>query len=181
MFELATIYRNLKKYNLALDYCKQILKTEPDYIKAIYLSIKIRQNICNWDHFDQDILFAEEMINDGNESIGPFAAKIFFNDPSLQGAIFPGIEEINRLNFLNDYKKIYQEKPIRTATIPYDLLGIVSYMINQEMTIGKAYDLLDNSQIKFDGIDGKFSFIENVIFRELDILKIAKGNAFKLN
>ena len=40
---------------------------------------------------------------------------------------------------------------------------------------------LDNSQIKFDGIDGKFSFVENVIFRELDILKIAKGSAIKLN
>ena len=96
-------------------------------------------------------------------------------------AIFPGIEESNRLTFLNDYEKIYQEKPIRTATIPYDLLGIVSYIINQEMTIKKAYDFLDNSQIKFDGIDGKFSFIENVIFRELDILKISKGRALKLN
>ena len=50
---------------------------------------------------------------------------------------------------------------------PYDLLGIVSYIINQKMTIAQAYDLLDNSQIKFDGIDGKFSFVENVIFREL--------------
>ena len=49
------------------------------------------------------------------------------------------------------------------------------------MTIAQAYDLLDNSQIKFDGIDGKFSFVENVIFRELDILKIEKGSAIKLN
>ena len=49
------------------------------------------------------------------------------------------------------------------------------------MTIAQAYDLLDNSHIKFDGIDGKFSFVENVIFRELDILKIAKGSAIKLN
>jgi len=112
---------------------------------------------------------------------GVWDDKVFFDDPSLQGAIFPGIEESNRLTFLNDYEKIYQEKPIRTATIPYDLLGIVSYIINQEMTIKKAYDFLDNSQIKFDGIDGKFSFIENVIFRELDILKISKGRALKLN
>ena len=112
---------------------------------------------------------------------GVWDDKIFFDEPSLQGAIFSGIDEVNRLTFLNDYEKIYQEKPIRTATLPYDLLGIVSYIINQEMTIEKAYDLLDNSQIKFDGIDGKFSFVENVIFRELDILKIAKGNAIKLN
>ena len=112
---------------------------------------------------------------------GVWDDKIFFDEPSLQGAIFPGIDEVNRLTFLNDYEKIYQEKPIRTATLPYDLLGIVSYIINQKMTIAQAYDLLDNSQIKFDGIDGKFSFVENVIFRELDILKIAKGSAIKLN
>ena len=112
---------------------------------------------------------------------GVWDDKIFFDEPSLQGAIFSGIDEVNRLTFLNDYEKIYQEKPIRTATLPYDLLGIVSYIINQKMTIAQAYDLLDNSQIKFDGIDGKFSFVENVIFRELDILKIAKGSAIKLN
>ena len=112
---------------------------------------------------------------------GVWDDKIFFDEPSLQGAIFSGIDEVNRLTFLNDYEKIYQEKPIRTATLPYDLLGIVSYIVNQKMTIAQAYDLLDNSQIKFDGIDGKFSFVENVIFRELDILKIAKGSAIKLN
>jgi len=112
---------------------------------------------------------------------GVWDDKIFFDEPSLQGAIFSGIDEVNRLTFLNDYEKIYQEKPIRTATLPYDLLGIVSYIINQKMTIAQAYDLLDNNQIKFDGIDGKFSFVENVIFRELDILKIAKGSAIKLN
>ena len=112
---------------------------------------------------------------------GVWDDKIFFDEPSLQGAIFSGIDEVNRLTFLNDYEKIYQEKPIRTATLPYDLLGIVSYIINQKMTIAQTYDLLDNSQIKFDGIDGKFSFVENVIFRELDILKIAKGSAIKLN
>jgi len=112
---------------------------------------------------------------------GVWDDKIFFDEPSLQGAIFSGIDEVNRLTFLNDYEKIYQEKPIRTATLPYDLLGIVSYIINQKMTVAQAYDLLDNSQIKFDGIDGKFSFVENVIFRELDILKIAKGSAIKLN
>jgi len=113
--------------------------------------------------------------------MGVWDDKIFFDDPSLQDAIFPGIEESNRLTFLNDYEKIYQEKPIRTATMPYDLLSIVSYIVNQEMTIRQAYDFLGNSKIKFDGMDGKFSFVENVIFRELDILKIAKGSALKLN
>ena len=112
---------------------------------------------------------------------GVWDDKIFFKEPSLQGAIFSGIEESMRLDFFNEYEDIYKEKPIRTATIPYDLLGIISYIVNQKMTLGEVYALMDNNDIKFDGIDGKFSFINNIIFRELDILKISKGSALKLN
>ena len=36
-------------------------------------------------------------------------------------------------------------------------------------------------KIKFDGIDGRFSFLNNVIERELDILQIRDGSASKLN
>ena len=60
-------------------------------------------------------------------------------------------------------------------------MGILNYIINEEMTIKQTYDLLNNSQIKFDGIDGKFFFDNNIIFRELDILKILDGNAYSLN
>ena len=112
---------------------------------------------------------------------GVWDDKIFFDEPSLQGAIFPGIEAKERKDFFSSYELIYNEKPIRTATIPYDLLGIVNHMLNKEMTIKDAYNLLDNSSIKFSGIDGKFSFIDNVIYRELKILKIEGGKAKKLN
>ena len=112
---------------------------------------------------------------------GVWDDKLFFDEPSLQGAIFSGIEEEQRLFFFKDFEKIYQEKPIRIATISYDLLGILNYIINEEMTIKQTYDLLNNSQIKFDGIDGKFFFDNNIIFRELDILKILDGNAYSLN
>lgn len=112
---------------------------------------------------------------------GVWDDKIFFDEPSLQGAIFPGIEAKERKDFFNFYELIYNKKPIRTATIPYDLLGIVNHMLSKEMTIKDAFNLLDNSNIKFSGIDGEFSFIDNVIFRELKILKIEKGKARKLN
>lgn len=111
---------------------------------------------------------------------GVWDDRVFFDEPSLQGAIFSGIEESVRYDFFNDYEKIYQEKPIRTATIPYDLLGIISYIIESNMTLENTYNLLNDHQVKFDGIDGKFSFIDNIIFRELNILKIKKGRALKL-
>ena len=70
---------------------------------------------------------------------------------------------------------------MRTATIPYDLLGIITYIIGKKQTNKEVYDLLDSGQVKFDGIDGKFSFFNNVITRDLNILKISKGKALKLN
>jgi len=106
---------------------------------------------------------------------------VFFDEPTLQGAIFSGIEKEKREDFFLDYEYVYKQKPIRTATIPYDLIGIISYMIDNNMTLGKAYSLLDNGNIKFDGIDGRFLFINNAIFRDLDILKIQNGKANKLN
>ena len=86
-----------------------------------------------------------------------------------------------REDFFKEYEYIYQEKPIRTATIPYDVIGIISFIIENKLSLGESYDLLNNSNIKFDGIDGKFFFIKNSIFRELNILKIENGSAVKIN
>jgi len=112
---------------------------------------------------------------------GVWDDRVFFDEPALQGAIFSGIEKSNRLKFFNNYYNEYKDKPIRTATIPYDLIGIASYLINKKMKLKEAYSFLDNSLIKFEGLDGKFYFKRNIIFRELDILKIKNGQAIKLN
>ena len=111
---------------------------------------------------------------------GVWDDEVFFEEPALQGAIFPGIEEKNRRQFFNDYYYIYKKKPPRTSTIPYDVVGLLSYIINKNMKLKDAYKFLDNSNNKFDGIDGKFFFLNNIIFRELDILQINNGLAIKL-
>ena len=41
--------------------------------------------------------------------------------------------------------------------------------------------LLNNPKKKFDGIDGNFYFKNNMIERDLDILRINKGNSFVIN
>lgn len=112
---------------------------------------------------------------------GVWDDKVFFDEPALQGALFSGISEENRRDFFKDYKYIYKAIPIRTATIPYDLMGIISYILEKKMTLGNAYDLLDNDNIRFEGIDGQFYFTNNIIHRELNILVIKNGYAKKLN
>ena len=112
---------------------------------------------------------------------GVWDDNVFFDEPALQGAIFPGIEEKSRADFFNDYFYIYKQKPIRTATIPYDLVGLISYVVNRNMDLTEAKDCLSNEKFVFEGIDGKFYFSNNVISRKLDILKISSGAAIKLN
>ena len=95
--------------------------------------------------------------------------------------MFPGIEEKNRSKFFDDYSYFYKKKPMRIATIPYDLMGLLSYLILKNYNLDEVFKFLDNNKIKFDGIDGKFFFEKNIIVRELDMLKIKNGEAKKLN
>ncbi len=105
----------------------------------------------------------------------------FFLEPSLQGAIFPGIEKRKRMVLIEQYREIYDEKLLRISTLPYDLVGLLNYVFSRNMSVSEVFDLLDSSLVKFDGIDGEFYFKENMIERNLDILKIRNGLANKIN
>jgi len=107
--------------------------------------------------------------------------KTFFYEPSLQGAIFPGIPETRRINLINDYMEIYEEEFLRISTLPYDLMGLINFIYTKEYKFGDVIELLNNPNKKFDGIDGNFYFKNNMIERNLDILKISNGNSFVIN
>ena len=105
----------------------------------------------------------------------------FFFEPSLQGAIFPGIEKKDRSKLINRYGEIYEENFIRISTLPYDLIGLLNYVFLNEMKLYEFLELLNNSNIKFEGVDGSFYFKDNIIERNLKILKIENGKAIKIN
>ena len=105
----------------------------------------------------------------------------FFLEPSLQGAIFPGVEKTKRLELSTNYQNLYDENLLRISTLPYDLVGLLNYIYSRNFTYKKALALLNSSNIKFDGVDGKFYFKDNIIERELEILKISNGLANKIN
>ena len=107
--------------------------------------------------------------------------KTFFYEPSLQGTIFPGIPETRRINLINNYMEIYEEEFFRISTLPYDLMGLINLIYTKEYKFGDVIDLLNNPNKKFDGIDGNFYFKNNMIERNLDILKIRNGNSFVIN
>ena len=106
---------------------------------------------------------------------GVWDNKAFFTEPSLQGSIFPGVSQSKRSQYFENYYLNYKEQPIRTITIPYDLIGILAYIVNNKFTLEDVQRLLNDDSTIFNGIDGKFYFKNNVITRELDILKISNG------
>ena len=108
---------------------------------------------------------------------GVWDNEAFFSEPSLQGSIFPGVPQSERRQYFNDYYLKYREKPTRTITIPYDLIGILEYIINNKLNLKETHQLLNDKSISFDGIDGKFSFEKNIISRKLNVLKISNGKA----
>ena len=70
---------------------------------------------------------------------------------------------------------------MRISTLPYDLLGLLNYAYNRNYTTNQMTELLNNSKIKFEGVDGEFYFKKGMIERDLDILKILNGTAKKIN
>ena len=107
--------------------------------------------------------------------------KTFFYEPSLQGAIFPGIPETSRINIINNYMEIYDDEFLRISTLPYDLIGLINFIYTKEYKLVDVIKLFNNPNKKFDGIDGNFYFKDNMIERDLNILKINNGNSFVIN
>ncbi len=112
---------------------------------------------------------------------GAWDDSVFFNEPSLQNAIFPGVEYNKRKNLVDDYFAIYEEDLMRVSTLPYDLVGLLAYLINNNYKIKDFYELIDSKSLMFDGVDGNFYFQKNLIERELGILQINKGEAVQIN
>jgi len=112
---------------------------------------------------------------------GAWDDTIFFNEPTLQNAIFPGVEYKKRQKLVDDYVAIYGEDLMRISTLPYDLVGLLSYLINNNYSIKNFYELINSKKFIFDGVDGNFYFKNNLIERELKILQINNGEASQIN
>ncbi len=106
---------------------------------------------------------------------GAWDDEVFYDEPSLNGSIYPGIEFKKRQKLIDNYYQLYEEKLLRTSTLPYDIVGLLAYAINNNFTISSLYKMLEKSNLKFSGVDGNFYFLNNKIERELQILQINDG------
>ena len=70
--------------------------------------------------------------------------------------------------------------PPRTATVMYDVVTLTNYLYNNFNSISEMNNFLESENIFF-GLDGKFSIKNNIVKRELSILKINDGKANLIN
>ena len=70
---------------------------------------------------------------------------------------------------------------MRVSTLPYDLIGLLTYLINNNYSVKEFYELVDSKNFILDGVDGNFYFNNNLIERELKILQINNGEALQIN
>ena len=108
---------------------------------------------------------------------GVWDDEVFYDEPSLNGSIYPGIEYKKRQQLNDDYYNLYEERLLRTSTLPYDLVGLLDYLINNDYTTSAVYKTLQNNNLRFAGVDGNFYFSNNRIERDLQVLQIKDGQA----
>ncbi|MDC0342823.1 hypothetical protein OAN10_01110 [Alphaproteobacteria bacterium] len=108
---------------------------------------------------------------------GAWDDEVFYDEPSLSGSIYPGIEISKRQQLNEDYFNLYEERLLRISTLPYDLVGLLDYLINNDHTTLTLYKTLQNTNIRFAGLDGNFYFSNNRIERDLQVLQIKDGKA----
>ena len=100
----------------------------------------------------------------------------FLKEKSLQPLYFPSINKENYDEFINDYKKIYDEHPNQLSFLSYDLMGLVYYLVYQNnFEINKKIFYKKN---QFKGKVGIFEINKNRINHVLNFYKV-ENNEFK--
>ena len=94
---------------------------------------------------------------------------------NLQKIVWCTLNKRQQLN--DDYYDLYEERLLRISTLPYDLVGLLEYLIKNNYTTSDLYKTLQNNNIRFVGVDGNFYFSSNKIERDLHVLQIKDGEA----
>ena len=100
----------------------------------------------------------------------------FLKEESLQPLYFPSINKENYDEFINNYKKTYNEYPNQLSFLSYDLIGLVYYLLYQNDF--KVNEKIFYNKNQFKGKVGIFEINKNRINHVLNFYKV-ENNKFK--
>ncbi len=183
---------NLLSTNTFRDEVYKKYEEEQALAKAEGLNVEVE-----FKYTDQDKIYADALLlpDSGDEllKIGEYVANYsgdhkplmvgtskwlnnsLYNNQNFNNTLFVAPNPNNYLEFENMYYNVYQEYPLRVASLAYDAITAVieSYAKAQDRENLKY--ALENYQ-GFDGINGKFRFLSNgLLERRLAIIKIIDG------
>ena len=94
----------------------------------------------------------------------------FLKEESLQPLYFPSINKENYEEFIDNYKRVYNEYPNQLSFLSYDLMGLVYYLVYQnEFKIDEKIFFKKN---QFKGKVGIFEINKNRINHVLNFYKV---------
>ncbi len=96
--------------------------------------------------------------------------KSLLNETSLHPIYFPSINKVNYDEFIEEYKKIYNEFPNQISFLSYDLFGLIYYLIYENNF--KIDEKIFYKKNKFKGKIGIFEINKNKINHVLNFYKI---------
>ncbi len=94
----------------------------------------------------------------------------FLKEESLQPLYFPSINKENYEEFIDDYKRIYNEYPNQLSFLSYDLMGLVYYLVYQNKF--KIDEKIFYKKNQFKGKVGIFNINKNRINHILNFYKV---------
>ena len=94
----------------------------------------------------------------------------FLKEESLQPLYFPSINKENYEEFIDDYKRIYNEYPNQLSFLSYDLMGLVYYLVYQNKF--KIDEKIFYKENQFKGKVGIFEINKNRINHVLNFYKV---------
>ena len=94
----------------------------------------------------------------------------FLKEESLQPLYFPSINKENYEEFIDDYKRIYNEYPNQLSFLSYDLMGLVYYLVYQNKF--KIDEKIFYKKNQFKGKVGIFDINKNRINHVLNFYKV---------
>ena len=98
-----------------------------------------------------------------------------YTNPNFKNALFVAPNPNNYVSFENMYYNVYQEYPLRVASLAYDAITAVIQSYAKAKNKDNLKYAIENYQ-GFDGVNGKFRFLSNgLLERRLAIIKIKNG------
>ncbi len=98
-----------------------------------------------------------------------------FAEPSLQGGWFPAPDPTGFRSFASRYRRLYNQDPVRTATLSYDAVSLVAALVKTQGPQRFSEQVLTTAS-GFSGIDGIFRFRQDgTNERGLAILRVTSS------